>query len=106
MAATFGYGVAGRLLIRATSRPMIAGEVNTRVTVRGRGITSVAVTVTERKLAAFRCSAALRGGNQLTLASTRIRVSPPAEGISAVPSSASVSPEASDRGRYATDSTV
>ena len=99
MAATSGYGVAGRLLARATSRPMTTGEVNVRVTVRGRGITSVAVTLTERKLAAFSCSVALRGGNQLTLASARIKVSPPADGIAAVPSSAFVSPEASDRGR-------
>src|ERR1700731_2754583 len=106
MAATSGYGVAGRLSASATSRPMTAGDVNVRVTVAGRGRNSVAVTVTERKLVAFSCSAALRGGNQLTLASTRIKGSPPAEGISAVPSSASVSPEASDRGRYATDSTV
>ncbi len=77
---------------------MTAGEVNVRVTVRGRGMTPAAVTVTERKLAAVSCSAALRGGNQLTLASARIRVAPSAEGIAAVPSSAPVSPAATDRG--------
>ncbi len=98
MAATSGYGVAGRLLTRAASRPMTAGEVTVRVTVRRWGMTSVAVTVTEPKLAAVSCSAALRGGNQLTLASARIRVSPPADGIAAVPSSALVSPAASARG--------
>jgi hypothetical protein len=78
---------------------MTAGEVNVRVTVRDLGITSMAVTVTERKRAAFSRSAALRGGNQLTLTSARIRVAPPADGIAAVPSSAFINPEASDRGR-------
>jgi hypothetical protein len=58
----------------------------------------VAVTVTERKLVAFSCSAALRGGNQLTPASTRIKVSPPGNGIVLVPRSAFVSPEVTDRG--------
>src|SRR5580700_1921948 len=106
MAATSGYGVAGRLLTRATSRPMTTGEVKVRVAVRGRGNISVAVTVTEPKLAAVSCSAALRGGNQLTPASARIKVSPSVNGIAAVPSCALVSPEASDRGLYATDSTV
>src|SRR5580704_7288081 len=106
MPATSGYGVAGRLSATVTSRPMTAGEVNVRVTVSGRGMTSAAVTVTERNLAAFSCSAALRGGNQLTLASARISVSPPADGSAAVPSSALVSPAASDRGLYATHSTV
>ena len=50
--------------------------------------------------------AALRGGNQLTLAPTRIRVSPPADGIAAVSSSAFASPAASVRGVYPTHSTV
>jgi hypothetical protein len=85
---------------------MTAGEVKVWVTVRCRGMTSVAVTVTERKLAAVSCSAGLRGGNQLTLASARSRVSPPADGSAAVPSSALVSPAASARGLYATHSTV
>jgi hypothetical protein len=98
MAATSGYGVAGRLSTRAASRPMTTGEVTVRVTVRGRGTISAAVTVTERKLAAVSCSAALRGGNQLTQASARIKVSPPADGIAAVPSCVFVSPDASDWG--------
>jgi hypothetical protein len=76
---------------------MTAAEVNVRVTVRG-GMIPRTVTVTERKLAAFSCSAALRGGNQLTLASARIRV-PPAMASAAVPSSAPVNPAATDRGR-------
>ena len=77
---------------------MTAFEVNARVIVRCLGKAWVAVMVTERKSAAFSSSAALRGGNQLTLASARIRVWPPAEGIAAVLSCALVSPDATDLG--------
>jgi hypothetical protein len=39
---------------KLADRPMTAGEANVRVTVRRWGMNSLAVAITERKLAAFR----------------------------------------------------
>src|ERR1700685_3694225 len=70
-------GAVGSPLRRLASRTMTAGEANIRVTVCGFGLSTLAEMVTLRKSAGARCSAVLRGGDQVTLRVARMSAVPP-----------------------------